>query len=778
MTKAEFSNVYDAENHKFRKYNYVNFFTKKLNDLGVSCVLVASRKYSEYSLVLNCKHEKCTRSYKLISYLRDLTYTILIDGDCIHESKVYTTRPLNGDQRDIAMEKLRHMGTREFAKEMKDKADRNLTALGNLDTIKSKPVYSNMKSTVLGESDFDKDHIKDLSKMREKQLHDVRHNIPGAEVYIQHVSSNDFYVHAFSSTQIRILQQMLSREEEITLHVDATGTIVSAPEGVEKRIYYYVASIALPLEDGGPKMLFPVSEMISSAHDAFTIETWLRKFKDEFSRQVGSWTPPAHFVTDFSFAILNAVSSGLNNEDLIDYVNRIYDEIVNKECGSKKKSSINICCNHFMKTTAQDVNSHFPKNQTSNVVRTFLKETLALMFNISYLDALTKIYQNLSEILLSKYVTAGVSEALNFITNLADHEKKLSTDELPQDVIEEDNIEILQFDEIENDAMYRKPRFFQMFNKVTAQPNYNEKDKKLNNFYCPQYCDLLLNKYISILPLWTSLTSKTRKSNANAESLFNIIKTRLRENAVIIGHIPLRSSRFLRFTRKMINNIAEEFWEQLPRYRCCNKKRRSTSQSPQVGSKRQRSASQSPYVGSERHANNSEFLPIVTPKSSRVFPQSSLSQETTPKSTRPRRQFLSQSVKTAESPIMMTPKSSVFPQSSLSQETTPKSSRPRRVSELSSQTVKTALSPIMPTPKSSRLRQESNACYSEELIKSTTPKSLPPSCYIGDRNATESWGPKRRTSNPKHTYFNSNLLKKNLIHPKFVINYSEWKINE
>ncbi len=41
----------------------------------------------------------------------------------------------------------------------------------------------------------------------------------------------------------------------------------------------------------------------------------------------------------------------------------------------------------------------------------------------------------------------------------------------------------------------------------------------------------------------------------------------------------------------------------------------------------------------------------------------------------------------------------------------------------------------------------------------STPTSQSPSCYMGDRNATESWGPKRKRSEKRHSYFQSNLMK-------------------
>lgn len=152
--------------------------------------------------------------------------------------------------------------------------------------------------------------------------------------------------------------------------------------------------------------------------------------------------------------------------------------------------------------------------------------------------------------------------------------------EIPNEPENEENVEILQFDEPENDAMYRQSKFYKMFKKLTVKPNYDNTVQKLNNFYCPVYCDLLLSKYIAILPLWTCLNCPERRSNANAESLFNIIKTELSENVATIGRVSIRSSRFLRFTRKLINEWANIFWDQLPRTNTCYKKRqRSVSNS-------------------------------------------------------------------------------------------------------------------------------------------------------------------------------------------------------
>ncbi len=190
--------------------------------------------------------------------------------------------------------------------------------------------------------------------------------------------------------------------------------------------------------------------------------------------------------------------------------------------------------------------------------------------------------------------------------NKQNNEEKTSTE--ASDEKDEENIEILQFDEPKNDAMYRQSKLYRMFKKITVPPNYDKTIPTSNNFYCPKYCDLLLSKYLAILPLWTCLNCSRQISNANAEALFKIIKSLLAQNVGVIGQVPIRSSRFLNFTRKLINEWAAEFWEQLPRTRLCNKKRqRSTSNSPQVN-KRSRRISQSP----------------VTPKSTRMSQSTSV----------------------------------------------------------------------------------------------------------------------------------------------------------
>lgn len=132
-------------------------------------------------------------------------------------------------------------------------------------------------------------------------------------------------------------------------------------------------------------------EMISSSHDALTISTWIEHFKSGFYKKYACYPVFHDFVTDFSFAILNAASKAFNGIDLIEAIN-IINPNINQQV-NELKTLIHIYCNHFMKTTTKDINQHFPVTKSSNVVRVFLKETLTMLFYLSTIQSLTEAYR-------------------------------------------------------------------------------------------------------------------------------------------------------------------------------------------------------------------------------------------------------------------------------------------------------------------------------------------------------------------------------------------------
>lgn len=125
--------------------------------------------------------------------------------------------------------------------------------------------------------------------------------------YIQHLQVDPFGVHLYTDCGLQILAEHLKKSPPITLHLDATGSVMSRIPNQTKRILYY----ALVLPGNGKNMPpLPVSEMASNQHSIPTLVFWqmetLRKLSQITTRKV-------HQVeTDFSWALIGSVLLAFN----------------------------------------------------------------------------------------------------------------------------------------------------------------------------------------------------------------------------------------------------------------------------------------------------------------------------------------------------------------------------------------------------------------------------------------------------------------------------------
>lgn len=98
-------------------------------------------------------------------------------------------------------------------------------------------------------------------------------------------------------------------------------------------------------------------------------------------------------------------------------------------------------------------------------------------------------------------MTSDVTNAINALTMLSQNTDnqghRIDTD---SNTTENDNEfdpaldeEVLTFDEPKGESMYKRSRFYQKFNSITSSGFHDDSsNNKLNNFYCPEYCQLLL----------------------------------------------------------------------------------------------------------------------------------------------------------------------------------------------------------------------------------------------------------------------------------------------
>lgn len=104
--------------------------------------------------------------------------------------------------------------------------------------------------------------------------------------------------------------------------------------------------------------------MMSSLHDIYAVKQWLEMYKFKFvqnqTRQ-NPWPILKYFVTDFSYAMLQAVCLAWNNMKIIDYVNHLFNCLNDKTDKTLLSDivQIHLCCAHLMKKLKKDLKEHF-----------------------------------------------------------------------------------------------------------------------------------------------------------------------------------------------------------------------------------------------------------------------------------------------------------------------------------------------------------------------------------------------------------------------------------
>lgn len=93
--------------------------------------------------------------------------------------------------------------------------------------------------------------------------------------------------------------------------VDATGGIAKSIEKLNGKIkYIFLYQIVVE----GEEQILPVFQMLSTKHDTISIQYWLQVLIKNAKQT------PHECVSDFSFALLNAITLSFNNCRLETYV--------------------------------------------------------------------------------------------------------------------------------------------------------------------------------------------------------------------------------------------------------------------------------------------------------------------------------------------------------------------------------------------------------------------------------------------------------------------------
>lgn len=140
---------------------------------------------------------------------------------------------------------------------------------------------------------------------------------------------------------------ILNKLKPVTLHVDATGTVIRSTmskKKLEKRLLYYAAVIK------ANDHMMPVAEFLSTDQSTTAISSWLCAFKmfaTENSFDLSDLI--ANVTSDFSTAIIKSLAQAFNGcTDVIDYLDQYYDYLYDHK-QMKSKILLNLCCCHLVK---------------------------------------------------------------------------------------------------------------------------------------------------------------------------------------------------------------------------------------------------------------------------------------------------------------------------------------------------------------------------------------------------------------------------------------------
>lgn len=122
-----------------------------------------------------------------------------------------------------------------------------------------------------------------------------------------------FGVLMYSDAQLKLLKTLGQEDDELKFFFDATGSVA---RHAKKRVFYYAGICCVKKNKSDDKekaRLQPEFELLSGEHDAKNLRLLLEEYKDDLQMKYPQVKWPIRYtVTDFSFALMNAICCAWN----------------------------------------------------------------------------------------------------------------------------------------------------------------------------------------------------------------------------------------------------------------------------------------------------------------------------------------------------------------------------------------------------------------------------------------------------------------------------------
>ena len=172
--------------------------------------------------------------------------------------------------------------------------------------------------------------------------------------YIQDIGVVPFRLSLYVQEQVDAFIADCKEEEGGILHIDATGSVV-AKSVSRSTAPIFLSSLVMSRNSA------PVLDFLTNRHSGPWLTAILVNFLSDVQRaNSGTTIVPRHVVTDFSYALINAVLVACNRMTLSEYLQHAYDVINGNVAVTDALSRcyISICVSHMIKATADKLRKH------------------------------------------------------------------------------------------------------------------------------------------------------------------------------------------------------------------------------------------------------------------------------------------------------------------------------------------------------------------------------------------------------------------------------------
>ena len=532
---------------------------------------------------------------------RDVKLKVEITGNVCHNQGETRATRCDGAERMAMGKKANDKGPTEMFHEMLGEMEKESFLAGNLSTCKTPSVLKKAAHDYKEQERFHNDVLAEMLLLRE---HIIMEDNTSCSVlgYVQQINSLPFTAILYSEEQIRV------HEHNVSLHLDATGTICKPIPGQEKRVLYH--ALVSSGDKGDPAV--PLAEMLTNDQTATNITHFLMKVAADFYKVKNKVLQPEKVEIDFSWAYIHAVTIAFNKMDIMSYLQKAWNH-VHANSSTAQLTVIHLCSAHVMHKFMQKVNTLFQDKGMCH----FLGQILGCMVTCTELKSAVALFKRMCTLFCSETYTSEVNDAFLYLERNT-RERNVNLDETLQcetdlDCNDEDEEDTQTGNSHNQSPLYSQSPFYTMFNNLKTEYQEREctnadKNNDQNMYFKPQLLNYILKGYMAYLPLWSGLMLQdiNHDTNAPVENWMGAVK-----QYVLGGHKRLRPAEIVTSLRKSLKGRT--------RRRELSKRRKTKEchfeQAQERWDKRERKGRKKKvtYLNKNTHTENKRGTPSTTP---------------------------------------------------------------------------------------------------------------------------------------------------------------------